>query len=395
MIIPSKRTAHFHYAIRNIVGAAEALERSGREVTYLNIGDPQVFGFHPPEEIVEAVDRALRDRFTGYSHSAGLFEARESIARYATELGAPTNPTDVLVTSGASEAADLALSALVNEGDEVLVPAPGYPLYTAILNKLGAVSRYYTLDDENGWLPSIANVRGLINDRTRAIVLINPNNPTGSVIPDELTRQLIEIAAEFKLLVISDEVYRELCFGEPPVSASILARDSGVPVITLESLSKTHMVPGWRVGWMRLTNVEQMADLIGAITRLASGRLCSPTHSQYAIRPALEGDRAFLNGFIGRIRERRDVAMDHVRRSNNLSCIEPNAAFYMMVKVDDPMGREDERFVLDLLKATGVLVVHGSGFGAKPERCHFRLVYLAEVDMLKASLEKISSFLGN
>jgi len=183
MIHPSQRTAHFHYAIRNIVDAAERLERAGRAVTYLNIGDPQVFGFRPPDHIVDAVQRALHDSFTGYAHSAGLMEARTAVANYATRIGASTTPRDVLITSGASEAADLILSALVNEGDEVLLPSPGYPLYTAILNKLGAVSRYYDLDDENGWQPSVANVRRLINQRTRALVLINPNNPTGSIIP--------------------------------------------------------------------------------------------------------------------------------------------------------------------------------------------------------------------
>ena len=159
MINPSQRTAHFHYAIRNIVGAAERIERAGRAVTYLNIGDPQVFGFRPPGHIVDAVQRALHDSFTGYAHSAGLMEARTAVANYATHIGTSTTPKDVLITSGASEAADLILSALVNQGDEVLLPSPGYPLYTAILNKLGALPRYYDLDDENGWQPSVANVR--------------------------------------------------------------------------------------------------------------------------------------------------------------------------------------------------------------------------------------------
>ena len=298
MITPSRRTTKFHYAIRNIVQAAEALERSGRNVTYLNIGDPQAFGFRLPEHVVAAVQRALSDSFTGYAHSAGLAEAREAVANYATQLGTLTRSDEVFITSGASEAADLVLTALVNPGEEVLLPAPGYPLYPAILNKLGADARYYDLDESHGWQPSVDQVRSLITKKTRALVLINPNNPTGSIVPDEVVRQLLGVAAENSLLVIADEVYRELCFGEPPTPSSVLAQAFGVPLVTLESLSKTHMVPGWRVGWMRFTHADKMKDLIQAIMRLASGRLCSPTPAQYAIRPALTGDKDFLHDFI-------------------------------------------------------------------------------------------------
>src|SRR6267142_3569176 len=236
---------------------------------------------------------AMRDSFTGYSHSAGLPEARKAVAAYATALGAATEPDQVLLTSGASEAADLVLTALVNEGEQVLLPAPGYPIYPAILSKLGAVARYYQLENTNGWQPSVEEIDSLITDRTRALVLINPNNPTGSILPDETTRKLLELAARHKLLVIADEVYRELCFGKQPTPASVLAKDIDVPLITLESLSKTHLVPGWRVGWMRYTHEELMSDLTSSVARLASGRLCSPTPTQYAVRPALEGDKSF------------------------------------------------------------------------------------------------------
>ncbi len=393
MISPSSRTAQFHYAIRNIVGAAEARERRGRSVIYLNIGDPQAYGFRPPAHLTEAVTQALREKFTGYAHSSGLREAREAVAAYSTALGATTTPGDVLMTAGASEAADLILSALVNEGDEVLLPAPGYPLYMAILNKLGAVARDYRLDPERGWQPSPDEVGALINARTRALVLINPNNPTGSITPDATTRQLLELAARHNLLVIADEVYRELCFGEPPSPSSVLAEELDVPVITLESLSKTHLVPGWRVGWMRYTHARLMPDLISAINRLASGRLCSPTPAQYAVRPALEGDRSFLDEFMLEIRRRRDVVVEAVRSIEGLSCEAPEAAFYAMIRADDPAGRTDERFVLDLLEETGVLVVHGSGFGADPAPCHFRLVYLAGEDVLETVFDRLGNFL--
>ena len=394
-IYPSSRTANFDYAIRNIVGAAEALERRGRKVVYLNIGDPQVYDFRPPTHVVEAVARALRERFTGYAHSAGIREAREAVAAHATKAGARTSPDDVLMTSGASEAADLLLTALVEEGDEVLLPAPGYPLYTAILNKLGARARFYQLDPARGWQPSPEEVSALINARTRAIVLINPNNPTGSVMPDETTRRLLELAARHELLVIADEVYIDLCFGQRPTPAAVLAKELGVPVVTLESLSKTHMVPGWRVGWMRFTHAEKMSDLVRAVHRLASGRLCSPTHSQYAVRPALEGDSEYLDGFMREIKRRRDLVVESVGEIEGLSCVTPEAAFYVMIKADDPAGRGDERFVLDLLEETGVLVVHGSGFGAAPETCHFRMVYLPAPEVLADVFERIGTFLGS
>jgi aspartate/methionine/tyrosine aminotransferase len=393
MISPSNRTANFHYAIRNLVSAAEALERKGRRITYLNIGDPQAYGFRPPEHVVEAVASALRDSFTGYAHSAGLPEARTAVARYATSLGAPTEPAQVLLTSGASEAADLVLTALVNEGDQVLLPAPGYPIYPAILNKLGAVACYYHLESDRGWQPSIAEIESLITERTRAVLLINPNNPTGSIVPDETTRQLLELAAQHKLLVIADEVYRELCFAKPPAPASVLAREIDVPLITLESLSKTHLVPGWRVGWMRYSHEELMPELTRSIGRLASGRLCSPTPTQYAVRPALEGDKSFLRDFVVEIKKRRDFVVASVERIKGISCDVPAAAFYVMLKADDPLDRTDETFVLDLLEQTGVLVVPGSGFGADPHEGLFRLVYLADEDVLGAVFEKIEKFL--
>lgn len=395
MITPSNRSTQFHYAIRNIVTSAEALERTGRHVVYLNIGDPQVFGFKPPALIVEAVQRALKDSFTGYSHSTGLPEARNAIADYASGIGASTKPSDVIVTSGASEAADLALTALLNEGDEVLLPAPGYPIYPAIIHKLGAVARYYNLDSSNNWQPSIDEIASLINKRTRAIILINPNNPTGSVTADETTTQVLLLAAKHELVVISDEVYRELCFVSPPTSASVLTRSIGVPVITLESLSKTHLIPGWRVGWMRFTGVDQMRDLIAATIRLAGGRLCSPTPTQYAIKPALTGDRSFMAEFVRDLKSRRDFAVSQIANIGGLSCTTPEAAFYLMVKVDELGSRTDEQFVLEMLERSGVLGVHGSGFGCDPRAGYFRLVYLADEELLRSALTSISIFMDS
>jgi aspartate/methionine/tyrosine aminotransferase len=395
MISPSIRTANFHYAIRDLVSAAEELEQAGGSVIYLNIGDPQAYGFRPPAHVVEAVARALRDNFTGYAHSAGLRPARDAVAAYATSLGAPTTPEQVLMTSGASEAADLVLTALVNDGDEVLLPGPGYPIYPAILNKLGAIARHYTLNSADGWQPNLDEMNSLITNRTRALVLINPNNPTGFITPDETTKQILELAARHKLLVIADEVYRELCFEKPPTSAAVLAQDVDVPLITLESLSKTHLVPGWRVGWMRYTHERLMRDLTEAIGRLASGRLCSPTPAQYAVEPALAGSREFQRDFLSELKSRRDFCVERVRKNESLSCETPAAAFYLMIKAEKLGGRTDEEFVLDLLKETGVLLVHGSGFGMDPQQGYFRMVYLADETTLGEVFSRIDQFLAS
>lgn len=393
MIQSARRIENYHYAIRHLAGAADALTKAGREVIYLNIGDPQVYGFRPPAHIVEPVIAALRNNFTGYSHSAGLLEAREAVARYATRLGARTAPDQVLITSGASEAADLLLTALLNENDEVLLPAPGYPIYPAILSKLGATARYYQLDAPNGWQPSLNEIGALVNSRTRALVLINPNNPTGSIVSDEIAGQLLELARRRNLIVIVDEVYRELCFENQPAPASVLAEAIGVPLVTLESLSKTFLVPGWRTGWLRFTHADRMRDVVQAVYRLAGGRLCAPTPAQYAVRPALDGDRAFQMNFISELRKRRDFAVQRVREIKGLSCDVPQAAFYLMIKVDHP-GDSDERFVLDLLEATGVLVVHGSGFGADPQQGYFRMVYLADEATLETVFSRLAEFLA-
>ncbi len=223
--------------------------------------------------------------------------------------------------------------------------------------------------------------------------MINPNNPTGSIIPDETTKQILELAARHKLLVIADEVYRELCFEKQPTSASVLAQEMDVPLITLESLSKTHLVPGWRVGWMRYTHEEQMRDLTGAIGRLASGRLCSPTPAQYAIEPALQGSREFQRDFLRELKSRRDFCVERIHNNEGLSCEVPAAAFYLMIKAEKQGGRTDEQFVLDLLKETGVLVVHGSGFGVEPQQGYFRIVYLADESTLGDVFDRIDRFL--
>lgn len=391
---PSERLTNFHYAIRNIVTAAERLERQGRAVTYLNIGDPQVYGFRPPAHVVEAVTRALCDEFTGYAHSAGLPAARRAVVDEAAANGLSLTPDDVFITSGASEAADLLLTALLNRGDEVLLPAPGYPIYPAILAKLEAQPVYYELDAADGWQPDVYALARLITPRTRALVLINPNNPTGALLPDATVRQLLELAHRHNLLVIADEVYRDLCFETAPTSAAVLAQTIGTPVVVLESLSKTHLVPGWRVGWMRFHGGDEVRDLKAAVLRLAGGRLCSPTPAQYAVAPAIYGDKTFQTQFIADLRRRRDYALERVAQLRGVRATVPAAAFYMMLQVADWYGDNDERRVLELLDATAMLVVHGSGFGANPHVGSFRLVYLPDETILGRFFDAFASYLA-
>ena len=301
-----------------------------------------------------------------------------------------TLPADVLVTSGASEAADLVLTALVNPGDEVLLPAPGYPIYPAIVNKLGASIRYYHLSHKTNWQPSVDEIRSLINERTRAIVLINPSNPTGAITSDETTKSLLELASEHNLLVISDEVYRDLCFQQAPTSASVLAGDSGAAVVVLESLSKTHMLSGWRVGWMRFTPAQHVCAtlstqlLVLLVVVSVRPRWLNTLFNRHSL-----GEQQSIKEFTEEIRIRRDLAAKRVATINGLSCSLPEAAFYLMIHVEDMGDRTDEQFVLDLLEASNVLVVHGSGFGCDPDAGYFRLVYLADEQLLGSAFDGI------
>lgn len=397
MTRPASRTENFEYAIRDIVADADQLEKQGKQVIRLNIGDPQAFGFRPPGNVIEAVNAAIKDNFTGYAHSTGLLRAREAVAEYATALGSETSPDEVILTSGASEAADLILTTLLNPGDEILLPAPGYPLYPAIAGRLGATAKYYRLDPLRNWQPTAEEILSKITKLTKAIILINPNNPTGSITPDTVTSEILEIAESLGILVISDEVYRELCFSNPPTCVSVLAKEMELPLVTLESLSKTHMLSGWRIGWMRFTNADQMPELVRAVTRLASSRLCSPTPAQYAVEPALDygACREYHDEFLRTLRKRRDYAVELIEKTPQLSCRLPEAAFYLLVKVADQEKRLDQELVKDLLRATGVLVVHGSGFGCHSNDGYFRLVYLPNEETLTDAIRKIGGFLND
>ena len=384
------RVNRFSYAIRNIVAEAKAVEAQGRQVRYLNIGDPVAFGFRTPPHLVEAATRAMRDNQNGYVPSAGIQSARVAVAEDYAARGVPVSPDRVLITTGTSEGIELALNALVDEGDEVLVPSPTYPLYTAILAKIAAQPRYYRTDPDRGWLPDLDHLRSLVSSRTRVLVVIDPNNPTGAVYPAAVRRALIEFADRHDLTILADEVYGDLGFAGPlPLLGSF---DVDAPVISFSSVSKAYLAPGWRAGWMVLGSTPRLDDALAAVKKLADGRLCSPGPMQFAVEAALTGDRSHQVAFRAALAERGRVTTDMLNAIPGMRCVAPQAAFYVLPSVSLPPGRTDEDFVLSLLRETGILCVNGSGFGVPASGGFFRIVFLAEPRELASIYADIGAF---
>ena len=387
----AQRVDRFTYAIRNIVAEARKVEAAGTRVRYLNIGDPNQFGFVTPPHLIDAVVKAMRDGRNGYTASPGIVEAREAVAADFTRRGVETNPDRVLITSGTSEGIELALTALVDEGEEVLVPSPTYPLYTAVLAKIGAVPVYYRTDHTNGWLPDLDHVRRVITTKTRALVVIDPNNPTGAIYPEATRRALIEIAERHGLVILADEVYGDLAYDGPVPPMALI--DQEAPIISYSSLSKAYLAPGWRAGWMAVGRSPRLDAALAAIKKLADGRLCSPGPMQYAVTAALTGDRSHQDGFRRELRLRAELTTERLNRMPGMSCVAPKGAFYAMPKIALPPGRTDRDYVLALLRATGILVVYGSGFGTDPADGFFRVVFLAPPDELGAMYDEMAAFI--
>jgi alanine-synthesizing transaminase len=386
----SARVSGFSYAIRNIVADAKKVEASGRAVRYLNIGDPIQFGFKTPPHLIDAVERAMRDGHNGYVPSAGIPAAREAVAREYGRRGVPIGADRVVITQGTSEGIELALSVLADANDEVLVPTPTYPLYTAVLSKIGARAVYYRTDPTNEWLPDIDDLRRRITPATRALVVIDPNNPTGAVYPARTRRALLEVAEQAGLTILADEVYGDVAFDGP---APLLgALDPDAPVISFSSLSKAYLAPGWRTGWLVVGRSPRLDDVLAGIRKMADGRLCSPGPMQYAIVPALEGDRRHQADFARALAERAAITAARVNAIPAMRCVTPRAAFYAMPQVTLPPGVTDQTFVLELLKATGILCVYGSGFGTDPHDGFFRVVYLAPPDELELIFSEMAEF---
>jgi alanine-synthesizing transaminase len=390
-LIPTAARVHrFTYAIRNIVAEAQKVEARGVRVRYLNIGDPVAFGFNTPPHLVAAVERAMRDGHNTYGPSAGIAAARDAVAAEYSRNGFPITPDRVFITAGTSEGIELTLGAAINAGDEVLVPMPTYPLYTAVLAKLEAKTRFYRLDPARGWMPDLDHLRSLVTPATRALVIIDPNNPTGAVYSRETRLALLDFADRHGLLILADEVYGDLGFDGPVEPLGMLDPDAAI--ISYSSLSKAYLAPGWRTGWMGIGRSPRLDGLAAGVRQLADCRLCSAVPMQHAIPAALEGDKSHQVAFRKALKARADLTVERLCAMPGVSCVAPTAAFYAMPQVTLPRGRTDEEYVKALLHATGVLSVYGSGFGLPADQGFVRIVFLAPLDELREIYDLMADF---
>jgi alanine-synthesizing transaminase len=380
-----------------VVDEAARMEKNGTHVLKLNIGNPAPFGFRTPDEVVYDMQRQLTE-CEGYSASKGMFSARKAIMQYA-QLKKLPNVTieDIYTGNGVSELISLSMSALLDNGDEVLVPSPDYPLWTACVTLTGGKAVHYMCDEQAEWYPDMDDIRKKITDQTKAIVIINPNNPTGALYPKEVLQKIVDIAREHQLIIFADEIYDRLVMDEVEhVSIASLAPD--LFCVTYSGLSKSHMIAGFRIGWMILSGNKNLArDYMEGINMLSNMRICSNVPAQSVVQTALGGYQS-VNDYIipgGRLYEQREYIYKALNDIPGVSAVKPKAAFYIFPKLDNKKFNilDDEKFALDLLRDKKVLVVHGGGFNWK-EPDHFRVVYLPRIDVLKDAVEKLGDFLS-
>ncbi len=390
-IAPCSRLENVRYAIRDLACIADEVAKQGHKILPLNIGDPLNFDFQTPPHLIEAVYKAMREGKNGYAPSTGIKEAVLAIRGEAERKGI-TNIQDAFVTSGVSETVDICLTALLNPGENILTPSPDYPLYSAVLAKLGVELNTYDLNEEDGWQPDLADISRKITPRTRAIVLINPNNPTGAVCSRRLLESLAELARRHNLVIFADEIYDKLILdgGDEHISIAAVAPD--VPVVTFGGLSKNYLAPGWRIGWGVVSGeAAAVKPYVEAINRLLRARLCANHPEQYAIKPALEGPQNHLAPVLAKLRSRRDLTVNWCNSTARVSCVSPHGAFYAFPRLDIPEG--DDVFVKELIVQKYVMVVHGSGFGQKPGTKHFRIVFLPDESTLSKAYSAIGELL--
>lgn len=397
-VMKSAKLANVCYDIRGpVLARARQMEEDGHRIIKLNIGNLAPFGFDVPEEIQQDVIYNLPGA-SGYSDSKGLFAARKAIMHYTQKKNiVGVGLEDIYIGNGASELIVLAMQALLNADDEVLVPAPDYPLWTAAVSLGGGHPRHYICDEGSGWLPDLDDIRSKISDKTRAIVLINPNNPTGALYPDDLLKEIIEIARQHHLIIYADEIYDKMLYdGATHTSIASLAED--VLFVTFNGLSKNYRACGYRAGWMVVSGEKRHAeDYLEGLNMLASMRLCSNVPGQFAIQTALGGYQSIddLVGPEGRLYKQRNMAWEMLTSMPGVSCVKPEAALYLFPRLDPKMYpiSNDQEFVLNLLEKEKVLVVQGSGFNW-PEMDHFRAVFLPSDDNLQDAMERIERFLA-
>ena len=395
----SAKLANVCYDIRGpVLQKAKQMEEEGHKIIKLNIGNLAAFGFDSPEEIRQDIIRNLPSA-AGYTDSKGIFSARKAIMHYCQQKRIKgVTLEDIYVGNGVSELIAMAMNALLNDGDEVLVPAPDYPLWTAAISLSGGTPKHYLCDENNGWLPDLADIRSKINRRTRAIVIINPNNPTGALYPDELLREIIDIARKHQLIIYSDEIYDKVLYdGATHTAIGSLSED--VLTITFNGLSKNYRSCGYRAGWMVVSGDKRHAqDYIEGLDMLASMRLCANAPGQHGIQTALGGYQSIddLVAEGGRMRRQRDVAYELISAIPGVTCVKPKATLYMFPRLDPKVYpiKDDQQFISELLQEEKVLLVQGSGFNW-PHPDHFRLVFLPHEDDLREAIGRIARFLEN
>ncbi|MEN9504539.1 MAG: hypothetical protein RI958_465 [Actinomycetota bacterium] len=395
----SSKLANVGYDIRGpVLDRAKEMEDEGHKIIKLNIGNLAAFGLDPPDEIVQDMIRNLRDS-AGYTDSKGLFAPRKSVVHYTQEKQiSGVTVDDVYLGNGASELIQMSLNALLDSGDEVLVPAPDYPLWTAAVSLSGGNPVHYLCDEQSDWYPDIDDIRSKISAHTKAIVVINPNNPTGALYPPELLQQIVDVAREHQLIVFADEIYDKTLYdGNTHTSIASLADD--VLFVTLNGLSKNYRSCGYRAGWMIVSGEKRHArDYIEGLDMLASMRLCANTPGQLAIQTALGGYQSIddLVAPNGRLCNQRDLAHELLTQIPGVTCVKPKAALYMFPRLDPHLYpiHDDQQFAYELLAEEKLLIVQGTGFNW-PSHDHFRVVFLPNVDDLREAIVRIERFLGN
>jgi alanine-synthesizing transaminase len=385
------------YDIRGpVLELASKMEEEGQKIIKLNIGNVGVFGFDPPEEIQQDMIRNLVNS-AAYSDSKGIFTARKAIMHYSQEKNIRgVGLEDIYTGNGVSELIVLAMNALLNNGDEILVPAPDYPLWTAAVSLSGGTPIHYLCDEEKNWAPDIKDMRSKISSKTKGIVVINPNNPTGAIYSDQTLQDIVDLAKEFGLIIFADEIYDKTLY-EGKTHTSIASLSEDVLMITFNGLSKNYRSCGYRSGWMVVSGNKEFAqDYIEGLNMLSSMRLCSNVPGQWAIQTALGGYQSIneLVGKGGRLLRQRDLAYDLITQIPGVTCVKPDAALYLFPKLDPDMYpiENDQDFIAELLKEEKVLLVQGSGFNW-PHPDHFRLVFLPNEDVLREAISRLAKFL--
>ena len=387
----SKKVAGVEYAIRDIVSSALELEKQGKHIDYLNIGDPVQYGFQPPDNVKDALIKAIKQGENYYAPSEGLLELRKEIAKKENIKGLSVGAEDILVTNGISEGLDMVISSIVEEGDEVLLPGPYYPPYASYVRLRGGTPVEFAVDLKNS-TPDIDDIRSKITSKTVAICLISPNNPTGVVFNEKALKQVVDIANEHNLYIICDEIYDQIVFDEKFVGIGKVAGNS--PVILLNGFSKVHLMTGWRIGYIAFNNSPQLESIRENLPKLARVRICSNYPVQYAAIESLRGPQEYISHYVSELKKRRDLVIKRLNSMPGLSCSNPKGAFYAFPKIEHSKYDSDKEFVMELLKSKGVLTVYGSGFGTKYGSGHFRLVFLPDLEILDSALDKIEEFVS-